>query len=263
MNSQWLSRTALLLEPEQMLAIANAHVLVVGLGGVGSFAAEFLVRAGIGRLTIVDGDVVEASNRNRQLPALVSSDGQPKAQWMSTRLLDINPDLQLHSIEGFMTAPFLEEVLSTPFDYVVDAIDTMSPKTDLVKLTMEKGYPLVSSMGAGGKLDPTKVTIADISQTYNCFFAQQLRKNLKRINLRTGFKTVFSSELPDKSKVKEVLGVQYKKSILGTISYIPALFGTFCASVVIRDIAAITYELKDNPLTTAHSKTKKKKKKRN
>lgn len=262
MNSPWLSRTALLLEPFQMEALANAHVLVVGLGGVGSFAAEFLARAGIGSLTIVDGDVVEASNRNRQLPALVSSEGLSKAGWMSDRLLDINPELKLKAIEGFMTAPFLTEVLSQPFHYVVDAIDTMSPKTDLVRLTLEKKYPLISSMGAGGKLDPAKIKIADISQTYNCFFAQQLRKNLKRHNIKSGFKSVFSSELPDKSKVKEVEGVKYKKSVLGTISYIPALFGAYCASVVIRDLADIPFSLERNPLNELNAKSRKKKKKK-
>lgn len=262
MNSTWLSRTALLLEPFQMEALAKAHVLVVGLGGVGSFAAEFLARAGVGALTIVDGDVVEASNRNRQLPALVSSEGQPKAAWMSERLKDINPELQLNAIEGFMTAPFLAEVLNHRFDYVVDAIDTLSPKTDLVKLTLERGYPLISSMGAGGKLDPAFIKIADIGQTYNCFFAQQLRKNLKRSNIRSGFKAVFSSELPDKSKVKEVAGVKYKKSILGTISYIPALFGAYCASVVIRDLSEIPFNLERNPLNELKPKKRKKKKKK-
>ncbi len=248
MNSYWLSRTALLLDPEQMLALSKAHVLVVGLGGVGSFAAEFLVRAGIGNITIVDGDVVEASNRNRQLPALVSTEGQSKVGLMAKRLLDINPDLNLNPIERFMTAPILEEVLSVRFDYVIDAIDTLSPKTDLILLTLSKEYPLVSSMGAGGKLDPAKIKIADISETYNCFFAQQLRKNLKGKQERRKFKAVFSSELPDKSKVKEIEGVKYKKSILGTISYIPALFGAFCASVVMRDITEIPFNLEKNPL---------------
>lgn len=243
-----------------MDALAQAHVLVVGLGGVGSFAAEFLVRAGIGAITIVDGDVVEASNRNRQLPALVSTEGQSKAAWMAQRLLDINPNLNLNAIEGFMTAPFLSEVLSQQFDYVVDAIDTMSPKTDLVRLTLEKKYPLVSSMGAGGKLDPSLIRIADIGQTYNCFFAQQLRKNLKKHEIRKGFKAVFSSELPDKSKVKEIAGVKYKKSILGTISYIPALFGAYCASVVVRDLSGISYQLEKNPLCQLKPKSRKRKK---
>jgi len=210
--------------------------LVVGMGGVGSFAAEFICRSGVGSMTLVDGDVVEASNRNRQLPALVSTQGQNKAVLMAARLKDINPEIELNVIQEFIRPEAVASILSTKFDYVVDAIDSVSPKLTFIKAAFEKRYPLVSSMGAGGKMDPTKIEIADISKSYNCPFAQQVRKQLKKEGIYKGFKVVFSPEENNKESLMMTDGSNFKKSAYGTMSYLPAMFGATAASVVIRDL---------------------------
>jgi len=234
---QWLQRSEALIGKENLEKLQKAHVLIAGLGGIGSFAAEYIARAGIGTMTIVDGDIVEASNRNRQLPALISTEGQSKAQLMAVRLKDINADLKLNVFETYLVETKIQEVLSSAkYDYVIDAIDTITPKVSLIKNCLLQNIPLVSAMGAGGKLDPEKVRIADIHQTYNCTLAQQVRKTLRKWKIKGNFKAVFSAELPDKSKVQYVEGARHKKSYLGTISYMPSLFGCFCASVVIRDL---------------------------
>jgi len=233
----WLQRSEALIGAENIEQFQNKHVLVAGLGGIGSFAAEYIARAGIGTMTIIDGDVVEASNRNRQLPALISSEGQSKAQWMAQRLLDINADLKLHVHETYIVEEKISEILDVAqYDYVIDAIDTISPKVSLIKNCLKRKIPIVSAMGAGGKLDPEKVKVANIYDTFNCTLAQQVRKTLRKWKIKGNFKTVFSEELPDKTKVQHVEGARHKKSYLGTISYMPSLFGCFCASVVIRDL---------------------------
>lgn len=232
----WLSRTELLIGNEKLMKLQHAHVLVVGMGGVGSFAAEFICRGGIGTMTIVDGDVVDPSNRNRQLPALSTTHGLSKADVMAERLLAINPDLKLHVIKEFITPERAEELLSQHFDYVVDAIDSITPKLIFIKTAYEKKVRIISSMGAGAKLDPTKLQVVDISKTYNCPFAQYIRKRLKEFGIRKGIKTVFSPEQPIKESLMLTDGTKYKKSAYGTISYLPAAFGGVCASVVIRDL---------------------------
>lgn len=234
---QWLQRSEALIGKENIEKLSNSHVLVAGLGGIGSFAAEYIARAGVGRMTIIDGDFVEASNRNRQLPALISTEGQSKAQLMAARLRDINADLQLEVFETYLQENIIQEITSqAKYDYAIDAIDTITPKVSLIKNCLLQGIPIVSAMGAGGKLNPEKVHIADIYQTYNCTLAQQVRKTLRKWKVKGNFKAVFSSELPDKTKVQYVEGARHKKSYLGTISYMPSLFGCFCASVVIRDL---------------------------
>ncbi len=235
-DTSWLSRTELLVGKERLDKLIGSHVLVVGMGGVGSFAAEFVARAGVGRMTIVDGDVVDPSNRNRQLPALASTHGQSKADIMAERLLAINPELQLRSIKEFITPEKVEEVLDTPYDYVIDAIDSITPKVTFIKAAREKGLRIVSSMGAGAKLDPTQLRVVDISKTYNCPFAQQIRKKLKEANIRKGIKVVFSPEEPIKESLMLTDGSNFKKSAYGTISYLPATFGACVASVAIRDL---------------------------
>lgn len=232
----WLSRTELLIGNERLDKLINAHVLVVGMGGVGSFAAEFVARAGVGRMTIVDGDVVDPSNRNRQLPALATTHGQSKADIMAERLLAINPELQLRSIKEFITPEKVAEVLDTDYDYVIDAIDSITPKVTFIKAARAKGLRIVSSMGAGAKLDPTQLRVVDISKTYNCPFAQQIRKKLKEANIRKGIKVVFSPEEPIKESLMLTDGSNFKKSAYGTISYLPATFGACVASVAIRDL---------------------------
>lgn len=233
-DMSWLSRTELLIGPAKVEKLQKSHVLVVGMGGVGSFAAEFICRAGVGEMTIVDGDVVEPSNRNRQLPALATTHGQSKADIMGERLLAINPDLKLHVRHEFITPDTAPEILNTPYDYVVDAIDSLTPKITLICAAKERKMKIVSSMGAGGKLDPTHIKVVDISKTYNCPFAQFIRVRLRKMGIHRGVKTVFSPEVVVKESLMMTDGSRYKKSAYGTISYLPAAFGGVCASVVIR-----------------------------
>ena len=232
----WLERTELLLGNEKLENLKQANVLVVGLGGVGAYAAEQLCRAGVGKLTLVDGDVVEHSNRNRQLLALLSNVGKPKAEILAARFLDVNPDIKLTLVNDFLHDDKIIELLkSQPFDYVVDAIDTLSPKTLLIYHSVQLGLKVVSSMGAGGKTDPAKVQITDISKSYNCKLAKMLRKRLSRLGIKKGVKVVFSPEEIPENAIRLEEG-QSKKSTVGTISYMPPVFGCFISSVVIQDI---------------------------
>lgn len=176
----WLSRTELLLGKAKLAKLQNSHVLVVGMGGVGSFAAEFICRAGVGEMTIVDGDVVDPSNRNRQLPALSTTHGLSKATVMGERLLDINPALKLHIRHEFITPDTAADLVSQHYDYVVDAIDSLTPKIHMIRAAKTQKLNIISSMGAGGKLDPTQLRVVDISKTYNCPFAQFIRLRLKK-----------------------------------------------------------------------------------
>jgi tRNA A37 threonylcarbamoyladenosine dehydratase len=234
--TNWLQRTELLVGAQGIEKLKNAHVLVVGLGGVGAYAAEQICRAGVGTMSLVDGDVVEETNRNRQLPALKSSEGRPKAEILAERFRDINPEINLHIYNQYLTDNEITHLLeANRYDYVVDAIDTLSPKTFLIVKTLKAGYPVVSSLGAGGKYDPSLVTVTDISKTYNCALARKLRKRLGKLGVSKGFDVVFSSELIETDKVIAVNG-KNKASTVGTISYMPPVFGCFCASVVIRNL---------------------------
>jgi len=237
--TDWLTRTELLLGDEGLQKLKAANVLVVGLGGVGAYAAEMICRAGVGSMTIVDGDAIHASNRNRQLPALKSTEGLAKAEVMGQRLKDINPDIELTVIQEYLKDKRMIDVLDMGFDYIVDAIDTLSPKIFLIYHSLQRKFPVVSSMGAGGKFDPTSISISDISETTDCSLARILRKRLHRLGIREGFTAVYSPEVIDKSKIIPTSGEQNKVSIVGTISYMPAAFGIACASVVIRDLAMI------------------------
>ena len=236
-NDDWSERTALLLGEEKLQMLRDARLLVVGLGGVGAYAAEMIARAGVGRMTIADADTVSPSNINRQLIALHSTVGRSKTELMAERLLDINPDLELRAVDRFIKDDETYALLdSARFDYVVDAIDTLSPKLALIKGALDRGIPLVSSMGAGAKTDPTLMEIADISKTHHCPLAHMLRKRLHKLGIRSGFRAVFSAE-PVREGAVVLCEEQNKKSNMGTISYIPAMFGIGCASVVIRDLA--------------------------
>lgn len=237
--TDWLSRSALLIDKDKLQRLRDSNVLIVGLGGVGSFAAEMICRAGVGKITIADGDVVHVTNRNRQLNALRSTEGIPKAEVTGQRLKDINPGLELTVINEYLRDDRLEEVLNEGFDYVVDAIDTLSPKVYLIYHSMMRNIPVVSSMGSGGKLDPLAIRIADISETSVCPLARMIRKRLHRLGIRKGFTAVYSVEPPDKKKIVPVKGEKNKASLTGTISYMPAAFGIACASVVVRDLAGI------------------------
>lgn len=235
MDKYWLERTELLMKEEGLEKLNKANVLVIGLGGVGSFAAEFLARAGVGHMTIVDGDTVDITNINRQLPALRSTVGQHKVEVVAERLLDINPDLKLVKINEFLNPERMDEVLEADkFNYILDCIDSITPKLSLIKAAKRRKIKLVSSMGAGGKTDPSKVMVRDISKTQNCFLARQIRKRLKKENINKGFRCVFSNELQQEESLKLTDGANYKRSFYGTISYIPAIFGLYAAAEVIN-----------------------------
>lgn len=236
MSEEWLQRTELLLGAEKLAMLRRAHVLVVGLGGVGAYAAEMIARAGVGRLTLADADTVNPTNINRQLVALRSTVGRPKAEVLAERLRDIDPEIGLTIVNRYIKDEETYTLLDAArYDYVVDAIDTLSPKLALIAAALERGYPLVSSMGAGAKMDPTKLEIADISRTHHCPLAHMLRKRLHKIGIRQGFQAVFSPE-PIREGAMVLCEELNKKSNMGTISYIPALFGIGCASVVVRGL---------------------------
>lgn len=235
MDKLWLERTELLIKEEGIDKLTNATVLVVGLGGVGSFAAEFLARSGVGNMTIVDGDTVDITNINRQLPALHSTIGKHKVDVVGDRLMDINPALNLVRINEFLNPERMAEVLdSAPFDYVLDCIDSITPKVTLILAAKRRRIKIVSAMGAGGKSDPSKVLVRDISKTQECHLAKQVRKRLKKEKIDKGIRCVFSSEIQDETSLKLTDGSNYKRSFYGTISYIPAIFGLYAASEVIN-----------------------------
>lgn len=232
----WQERTLLLAGQEKLEKLSKAHVLVCGCGGVGSYAVEQLARAGIGKLTIVDGDTVHESNRNRQLPALLSTHEDFKAVVMGERLRDINPNLDITIIQEYIKDQRMIDILEHGYDYVIDAIDTLSPKVYLIYHSVRLGLRLVSSMGAGGKTDPSQIRVTDIDETYNCKLAYYMRKRLHKLGIKTGFKAVFSPEVVSRDAIALLTGELNKKSTVGTISYMPAMFGCYCASVVLREI---------------------------
>lgn len=236
MSYSWNTRTELLLGADRMEYLAKAHVLVVGLGGVGAYAAEQICRSGIGHMTIVDADTVNESNLNRQLPALHSTLGKPKAEVMASRLTDINPRLKLTVINEFLRDERTEEVLSAKFDFIVDAIDSLSPKVFLIYHACQRGIPIISSMGAGAKADPSQVKIDDISKTCSCALAKAVRKRLRGMGINRGVPVVFSTEMANLDAIIEIDNEQCKRSTTGTVSYMPALFGCYLASYVIRNI---------------------------
>lgn len=237
MSYNWNTRTELLLGADRMEQLAHAHVLVVGLGGVGAYAAEQICRAGIGHMTIVDADTVNESNINRQLPALHSTLGMPKAEVVARRLLDINPRLKLTVVNEFLRDERTEEILGAKkYDFIVDAIDSLSPKVFLIYHAINLRIPIVSSMGAGAKIDPAQVRIADISQTSNCALAKAVRKRLRGMGVNKGLPVVFSTEMANPDAIIEIDNEQCKRSTAGTVSYLPAIFGCYLASYVIRNI---------------------------
>jgi tRNA A37 threonylcarbamoyladenosine dehydratase len=233
----WLERTELLLGEDQLGKLINSNVLVVGLGGVGSFAAEFVCRAGVGKMTIVDGDIVDNTNKNRQLPALSSTVGMGKAEVMANRLKDINPNISLTVIDKFQSPDdTISLIRNNKFDYVMDCIDSVSPKLFLIITCVEENQRFISSMGAGGKTDASVVKVADISKTYNCPFAKIIRKRLHKHKIYSGFKTVFNYGPLYKHSLRLTDGSNFKKSFYGTISFMPALFGLKMAAEVINDL---------------------------
>lgn len=238
MMYDWQERTAMLVGEEMLEHFRSSTVAVIGVGGVGGYAAEMIVRAGVGHLIILDSDAVSVSNKNRQLLALDSTVGRPKCDVLAERLKDINPELDLVIIKEYLDTDKAPEVLGDyKIDFLVDAIDTLSPKLTLIKYCVDKGIPLVSSMGAGAKFDATKVRITDVSKSYNCPLAYIVRKRLRYMGIRKGFNVVFSEELPDKDSIVPCED-RNKKSQVGTISYLPAVFGCTCAQAAIQHLMA-------------------------
>ena len=232
----WLERTELLVQNEGLEKLKNATILIVGLGGVGSFAAEFIARAGVQKMTIVDGDVFDETNKNRQLPALNSTIGKSKAQVMAERIKDINPTIELTVLEEFISPERAFEIVTPEFDYVLDCIDSITPKVNLIVAARRKKVKIIRSMGAGGKLDATKVKVKDISKTRNCKMAKTIRKRLKELNVNKGVKAVYSDEIQIPESLKLTDGSNYKKSYYGTISYMPAALGLQAAAYVINQL---------------------------
>lgn len=233
----WQSRTELMFGVEPMQQLHQAHVMVVGLGGVGAYAVEMLCRAGVGEFTLVDGDTVNDSNRNRQLVALTSTVGKLKTDVLAARLRDINPDVKLHLYPEFLRDERTVELLKMAhYDYLVDAIDTLSPKVFMLQQAYLLGIPTVSSMGSGGKLDPAQVKICDIAKSDYCKLARMVRKRLHKLGVRKGITVVFSAEVVPAERVMITEGEQNKKSNVGTVSYMPAVFGCYLASHIIRQL---------------------------
>lgn len=230
----WLNRTELLLGSEKLQLLKQTHVLVAGMGGVGAYAAEMLCRAGIGKMTIVDCDVVEITNRNRQLPALISTTGMLKTKVMGGRFLDINPELELTVVNEFLSEENIPSMLEGQrFDFVVDAIDTLSPKVSLISNSVQRGIRVASSMGAGGRTNPSKVEVADISKSHGCNLARVVRQRLAKAGITKGIPVVFSAEPVRPGAIRSEES-KNKKSVVGTISWMPAVFGCFLAGVVVN-----------------------------
>mgnify|MGYP001589345193 CR=1 FL=1 len=234
--AEWTERAELLFKKEGLEKLKNSNVLIVGMGGVGSFAAEFIARAGVGKMTIVDGDTVDITNVNRQLPALHSTVGQPKVKIVGDRLMDINPELQLTRIQEFLSPERAFELVTPEYDYVLDCIDSITPKLNLILAAKRKKVKVISNMGAGGKMLAGKVVVKDISKTDVCPLAKVIRKRLKKEGISTGVKAVFSTEKPDESSLKMTDGTNFKKSFFGTNSWMPALFGLHAAETVIKQL---------------------------
>ena len=237
--ADWRERTGMLLGEAALAALGEKCVAVIGLGGVGAFAAEMVVRAGVGRMVILDSDRVSLSNKNRQLLALDSTLGRPKTEVLRERLLDINPELRLTVIDHYLDENNVAELLPQGIDFLIDAIDTLAPKLALIRHCVDNHIPLVSSMGSGAKYDMTRIRITDLSKSFNCPLAYIVRKKLRKMGITKGFKVVFSEELPDEAAIVEMTpeeqaATSNKKSQVGTISYLPASFGCACAQAALQ-----------------------------
>ena len=237
----WLERSELIFGKEAMDSLHESHVLIVGLGGVGSFSAEFIDRAGVGTMTIIDGDTFDVSNKNRQLMAMDSTIGKYKSEVLAEKLLDINPELKLNVLTEFVEPERVWEILEEfKPDYVMDCIDTISPKIEWIIASMRLKIKIISHFGAGGKIDPSKVQVARLHRTYNCKLAQHIKKRLKKRGVSyERVRAVFSSEMQDKNSLAMTDGSDYKRSYYGTTSYIPALFGLHGAAEVIRHLTEV------------------------
>lgn len=234
---EWLERTKLLLGKPSLDLLCHSKIIVIGVGGVGAYAAEMLCRSGVNNITLLDADTIKESNINRQLPATTKTIGLNKATEMAKRLREINPNANITAIIKFIEADSIEELLANnQYDYVIDAIDSISPKLALIKYCISHKIPIVSSMGAGGRIDPSQIKYADISKTFGCPLAKTMRDRLKKEGIHKGLPVVFSTEPVNKNSILEVFDEKNKRTTLGTISYIPAIFGCYLAAYIIKNI---------------------------
>lgn len=232
-------RSLLVFGEEGVQKLIDSHVLVAGVGGVGGFVIEALARAGVGKITIVDHDVVSVSNINRQIIALHSTVGLYKVDVMKQRVADINPDCEIVSLNTFLKSADMEALFETKFDYVVDAIDSLDSKVSLVEIAYHNGLKVVSSMGAGRRIDPSKIEIVDVSKTHGCGLARQFRQRLRKRGISKGITTVFSTELPMPSgPVEEIEGAR-GRVVNGTASYMPGIFGLMLSGLVIKELSKV------------------------
>lgn len=245
------SRTEALLGKTGLATLAQKHVMICGIGGVGSYAAEALGRAGIGRITLVDFDDICLTNINRQIHALSSTVGQSKVEVMAARLADINPAAEIVPIKAFFSRDNAGQLLSPRPDFVLDAIDHFTAKTALITICREQGIPVISSMGAANKLDPTKIHVADISATRNCRMARSMRRILRKAGITSGVQVVYSTEEhreldPASShcgidcicpnRFEQVFNCDNRRVILGSISFLPSIFGLTMAGTVVNEL---------------------------
>lgn len=237
MITEWTERTELLLGADKMERLKKAHILIVGTGGVGAYAAEMLARAGVGKLTLLDADKVQLSNLNRQVIALHSTLGEDKVRVLERRLKDVNPDLNVTARAEFLEEGSVKTLLTeNKFDFVVDAIDTIAPKCALIMEAMRLKVPIVSSMGAGAKTDVTQIRFADLWSTYHCGLSKAVRTRLKKEKMQRPLPVVFCTQQADINAVVKVEGERNKKTTTGTVSYMPAVFGCYLAQYVISNL---------------------------
>lgn len=235
-SSPLYERSLLVFSELQMQKLQQSHVLIAGVGGVGGFVAEALARAGVGKLTLADHDVVSGSNANRQIVALNSTVGQLKTSVMKQRIEDINPLCSVIEMPQFLAVDEMDALLTNEFTYVVDAIDSLNCKVALVATALKKQLPIVSSMGAGRRIDPSKIQLTDISKTHTCGLARNIRQRLRKQGIYKGLSVVFSTELPmDPGPLAEIEGAR-GRVVNGTASYMPGIFGLMIAGKVIQDI---------------------------
>lgn len=229
----FLQRTSLLIGDHGIQRLQDAFVIIIGLGGVGSYAAEALARSGIGHLTLVDRDRVEATNLNRQLPALHSTLGRFKCEVMAERIRDINPDIDLRVLPAEYTPETAEDILNLPYDFVLDAIDSLTNKIHLIEHCLKKGLPIISSMGAANRLDPLKFQITDIKNTHTCPMARKIRRELRQLGIVSGVPVVYSTENPH-------IPQYHESTRLGSVSFVPGTAGLAMAGFVVNSIIAST-----------------------
>ena len=235
MAENWLQRGELLLGEEKQGVLANAHLLVVGLGGVGSWAAEMLCRAGVGAFTLVDADVVDVTNINRQMPALASTVGQPKCDVVAERLRAINPDVKITVKQMFITPENVPALLDEGgFDFVVDAIDTLDPKGALIRGCWERDIKIISSMGAGAKCNLADIRCGDLWKSEHCTLAKNVRRLLRDARGKHKLPVIFSAEEPRRDAIRP--NPQGGKPIIGSLAYFTATFGCYIAEYVIKNI---------------------------